>query len=639
MRRHRWTRVPWSDGRPRWRSSNTVTSALAGERQLAFVSGEVGIGKTTVVERFLASLAGSQVRISRGQCVEQYGVGEPYLPILKALGHLGQAPGGERVVVALWRYAPMWLVQLTSLVPEVEWEPPLRRRVWGMTRLGMLRESADVMAALTAAMPLVMVLEDLHWSDPATIDMLSYLAQRREPAQLLVLGTYRPEDAVVSDHPVQGLVQELSGRRLCTEVRLQELTAVEVTAYVAGHLGGQVAPALAAWLYHCTEGHPLLLVNMLEHLQQQRRLVRTGAECTLRAEGYTTVIGVPARLQHLVTRRLEALPKPAQRVLEAAAVAGQAFPVAAGAAGLRWPIARIDRVCETVAAQGQFLRAMDLELWPDGTRSARYQFRHALYHQVCYERLGAARRVDLHRQFAARLEAAYGEQARTRAAELAVHYARGLEPTRSLVYCRYAGEAALRQHAYAEAIAHCTAGIDTYTRLTPTPALTAGALALTLTLGATRLATEGFASPAVEQAYSQAYGLAQEVGDTAHLFPALYGLGSFYRVRAEFATAYELMQQLMHVAQGAQDPALLLIAHSALGEMLRYWRDGLGQARWHLEQSLALYDPAQHSILPSRYGLHPQVSCLANLGTLLWQVAIPRKPTSGATTPCDWHRR
>jgi hypothetical protein len=120
---------------------------------------------------------------------------------------------------------------------------------------------------------------------------------------------------------------------------------------------------------------------------------------------------------------------------------------------------------------------------------------------------------------------------------------------------------------------------------------------LSLTLGATRLATEGFASPGVEQAYRHAYVLAQELGDTPQLFPALYGLGSYYQVRAEFGTAHTLMQRLMQAAQDAQDSALQLMAHFALGGMLRYWRDGPMQARWHLEQSLALYDPAQHGDL------------------------------------------
>jgi predicted ATPase len=258
----------------------------------------------------------------------------------------------------------------------------------------MLRELADAVVRLTAETPLVLVLEDLHWSDPATIDLLSYLVQRREPARLL-LGTYRPEDAVVRHHPVWQLVQELSGRGLCTEVRLEELSAADVRAYATGHLGGPVASALAALLYRHTGGHALFLVHMLEHLAQQGLLVRTAGQWTLRRDGTATAVGIPEQLQHLVTRRLEALPETTRRVLEAAAVTGHEFPVVAVAAGLRWPVAAVDRVCETVAAQGQFLRAAGLERWPDGMRSGRYQFRHALYHQVCYERLGVARRVHL----------------------------------------------------------------------------------------------------------------------------------------------------------------------------------------------------------------------------------------------------
>ena len=106
---------------------------------------------------------------------------------------------------------------------------------------------------------------------------------------------------------------------------------------------------------------------------------------------------------------------------------------------------------------------------------------------------------------------------------------------------------------------------------------------------------------------------------------SLYGLGSYYRVRAEFATAHTLMERLIHAAQDAQDSALQLMAHFALGGMLRYWRDGMVQARWHLEQSLVLYDPAQHKDLAARYGLYPQVSSLANLATLLWQLGYPEQ--------------
>jgi DNA-binding winged helix-turn-helix (wHTH) protein len=289
--------------------------AADGARQLVILSGEVGIGKTTVVDLFLASLMrqGRTIGTVRGQCVEHYGAGEPYLPVLEALGHLGQAPGGERVVAVLRRYAPMWLAQLPALVPEAEWDH-VQRRVWGMTRLSMLRELADAVVRLTAETPLVLVLEDLHWSDPATIDVLSYLAQRREPARRRLLGTYRPEDAVARHHPVRQMVQVLSGRGLCTEMRLQELSAAEVMAYATGHLGGPVEPALAALLYRHTGGHALFLVQMLEHLAQQGLLVRAAGQWTLREDGATTTVGIPAQLQHLVTRRFEALPTTTQCV-------------------------------------------------------------------------------------------------------------------------------------------------------------------------------------------------------------------------------------------------------------------------------------------------------------------------------------
>ena len=137
--------------------------AVGGERQFVVLSGELGIGKTTVVDLFLASLAPG-ARVGRGQCVEHYGEGEPYLPLLEALGRLGHGPGGDRVVAVLQRYAPLWLVQLSGLVPESELER-VQRRVKGATAVRMLRELAEALEVLTTETPLVLVLEDLHWSD------------------------------------------------------------------------------------------------------------------------------------------------------------------------------------------------------------------------------------------------------------------------------------------------------------------------------------------------------------------------------------------------------------------------------------------------------------------------------------------
>src|SRR5262245_43375446 len=273
--------VPLADARPivgrqaevesleRW-----LTRAATGERQLVFLSGEGGIGKTTVLDLWLTHLATtSAVWLGRGQCAEHYGEGEPYLPVLEAVGQLSRGPAGPALLAVLRRYAPMWLGQLPGLVSEVEQER-VQRQVQGATQARMIRELAEALAVLTADTPLVLVLEDLHWSDWATVECLAYLAQRREPARLLVLGTYRPVETVLHGHPLRGLGQELCGRGQAVDLRLEFLPAAEVTAYVAGRLGGPVAPALAAFIHERTSGNALFMVNMVDYLVTQGAVVR-----------------------------------------------------------------------------------------------------------------------------------------------------------------------------------------------------------------------------------------------------------------------------------------------------------------------------------------------------------------------------
>src|SRR5262249_39920819 len=226
-----------------------LAKALGGTRQVVFVTGEPGIGKTTLVDAFLSGDRGQGTGdsihsltdtrspspvpwIARGQCIEHYGAGEAYLPVLEALGQLCRQPGGEQVVALLSRYAPTWLVQMPALVSDAEFEA-LQRKVQGATRERMLREIAEALEALTGERPLVLVIEDVHWSDHSTLDLLSLLAQRRGPARFLLLATYRPADVVVSRHPLCAMKQELQVHGQCEELPLGFLTVTEVSQYVA----------------------------------------------------------------------------------------------------------------------------------------------------------------------------------------------------------------------------------------------------------------------------------------------------------------------------------------------------------------------------------------------------------------------
>jgi len=241
--------------------------ARGGQRQLVFLSGEAGIGKTTVLDAFLAHASvDPDVMLASGACLEHYGETEPYLPVLEALGRLLRAPGAERTIRLLETCAPTWVAQFPWLERRGDREAP-RRDLLGVTKERMLREMAEALEVVTAGTPLVLVLEDLHWSDYSTLDLLGMLGRRREPARLLVVGSYRPVDVIVAGHPLRALTQELRIRRQCEEFALEFLREADVAVYLAQRFGAHDFPAELARAVHLrTDGNPLFMVRVVDEL-------------------------------------------------------------------------------------------------------------------------------------------------------------------------------------------------------------------------------------------------------------------------------------------------------------------------------------------------------------------------------------
>lgn len=425
--------------------SHCLARVAQGQRQTLFITGPPGIGKTTLIDTFLAQAAQSQsLRVARSQCVEHYGTGESYLPLLEALTRLCQAAGGEQAIAALQQHAPVWLAQLPSLLEPAE-RKRLRREVQSLSREHMIRELVEALEFLAADIPLLLVLEDLHWSDYPTLDLLALLARRREPARLFIIAEYRPEELPQQEHPLKNLKHDVHAHRQGEELAIAPLSLEAISAYLAARFPEHALPAaLAAMLHRQTGGHPLFLDSMVDHLVARGWIVNQRTwELDRTLDDLQTE--VPPNIRQIIAAQIDRLAPEQQRILEVASVAGVEFSAAAVAAAAEEDIVQIETCCEELARRGQFLRTQGAGEWPDGTVATRYEFLHSLYRQAWYERVTAGRRVQLHRRLGERGELAYGERSTEIAAELAVHFEYGRDQHRALQYRQAAAENAMRR--------------------------------------------------------------------------------------------------------------------------------------------------------------------------------------------------
>ena len=620
---------------------NLLERAVQGERQIVFVTGEPGIGKTTLVEEFLQREQVSREErlwIGRGQCIEHYGRGEAYLPLLDALGQLCRESGGRRLVGLLDKYAPAWLVQMPALLSAAD-RRDLQEKVADATCARMLRELADAMEVISSERPLVLRLEDLHWSDYSTLEWLSFLAQRQGARRLFVLATYRPVEVIVREHPLRALKDELLLHGLCTELPLALLSERAVMEYLtlrfssplgsnssSGHHQGEGADPeplrkLAHTIYQRTDGNPLFIVNVVDYLVEHEGSKPSG-DAALAQPGVALGadrIDTPPSIVQLIERNLERLNADEQAVLEAASVAGAEFPAAAVAAALERPFVEIETCCTRLSRRQQFVQPRGTQEWPDGTVAASFQFLHSLYRDVLYKRVPPGRRLELHRRIAEREEKAYGESAREIAVELAYHYTEARLIQQAIPFWERAGRRAIDRSANIEAISHFAKGLELLKSTPDSPERIQQELRLQMVLGGSLMATKGFSAPEAGEAYGRALELCRKVGETSRLLPVLGVLAGFNCVRGELRTARRLAEQLLCLVQNRRNPAALQAAHYMSGEILHHLGELL-ESRTHLEQAIALYDPQKPR---SRVLDDPGVACLGIAARTLWVLGYP----------------
>ena len=576
-----------------------------GMGQVVLLSGEAGIGKSRLVQVLKEHVAEEPHTWWECRCslYYQHTAWYPLLDWLpRALDwHPDDTPEAKlrKLDHALRQYAlplddtmPL-LATLLSLPlpddrsPRLALTPQRQRQKTLETLLALLLERA-------AHQPVLFIVEDLHWIDPSTLELLTLLLDQVPTAPILTLLTCRPEFPVPWTH-----------RAALTQLTLGRLGHPQVEAMVTRVLHGKAFPAeVLHQVVAKTDGVPLFVEELTKMVLESGLLHEQDGQYTLL--GALPPLAIPTTLHDSLMARLDRLTT-VKAVVQLGATIGRQF-----AYELLQAVALLD----DTALQHSLRQLVEAEIvYQRGVGAqALYTFKHALIQDAAYQSLLKSTRQHYHQRIAQVLEARFAPTVETQPELLAYHYTEAGLAAQAIGYWQRAGRHAAQRSAHREAIAHLTKGLELLLRLPETPARASEELTLQIALGASLLIAQGYSAPTTERAYVRARALCQQVGDVAQLSRVLFALWGVYANRADHSTARELGAELLTLAQRLHNPTTLLVAHHAVGSTW-YWLGALTQARDALGHALAL---EAHQPQAGDAAATVRVARVANYGYTAW---------------------
>jgi class 3 adenylate cyclase/predicted ATPase len=592
--------------------------AAVGNGQSVLITGEHGVGKSRLVQALKEYVSGHSGRwgVMRGS---PYFHNTPLHPVIdiwrEAMGwrsedsdadkleklesSLGQSymPLAESVPL----FAPLFRLPLPSgKYPRLALSPERQKR-----------KTMDILTRLVLEFgyrrPFMLVVEDLQLIDPTTAEWLLMLVHRVESARLMLLFTCQPS-VTVSCVPAKHV----------SVLNIDRLEGGDVARMVLAVTGGKKLPdEVVAQIIDRTDGIPAAVEEVTKMLLESDLLAEEGDH--YRLIGSLETMGIPATLQDSLMARLDQLAT-AKPVAQLCATIGRYFDFEIVAA-----MSALDR--ETLTGELNRLVRAGVLAQRGEPPEASYNFRHSMLQQAAYQSLLKKTRRSYHRQIAETLRRRFPH---TPAEVLAYHYTEAGSPIEAAEYWRKAGEAAIKQSANQEAVAHLTRGLDLVRDIPDSCEKTELDLNLQINLGPAMIALKGWAAPEVAEIYTRARELSQQIKDTSQAPKALLGLAAFHIVRADYRTAHEIIRELFELAEQEDSVEAEVAAEATLGCILM----SLGQpaeAVEHLKKGLTDPLPAKHVWLSYHYGQHPRVFCLAMTGRALWLLGYPDQALACAT--------
>jgi tetratricopeptide (TPR) repeat protein len=482
----------------------------------------------------------------------------------------------------------------------------------------MLREFGELLERFTEDRPLLLVTEDLQWSDAATLQLMEHAARRRGPARLLWLASFRLTEVMAADHPLKSLRHELRLHGLSEEIVLDAFSETEVADYVAARLPGLAAEETFVQALHArTEGLPLFVADVVSDLLTHGEVMHeTEAAARSRLES----MPMPENLAGIIGQYADRLTAEERVLLEAASVCGMDFRLNTVAEVLERDIAAVARACAGLARQQRWLIDVPLDL-AGSTRDTRYAFRHALYREVLQKQIDPVGRAELHRKIAVVLEGERAEGADVAAVELASHFELGRELMPALRYSAEAAESALLHFSPAQTMSVTEHALAFLPMVASSEARTSLEITLTTLQGAATIQLLGISADEVKRAFERALSLLEEVPQHPLRGLFLSALGLALNMRGELDEAYALAQRCETLAAAGDDRQALLCACLVHG-MVQHSRGRPRIARSWLEKGLVAHEGLDETTSSAVFAADPNVIILGYLALALLHVGL-----------------
>lgn len=580
----------------------TWEQAQSGTESLVLLQGGPGIGKSHLLKALIREAEGQEFRLLVSKC-SRYHANEAYFPIAelfrRTLDLMGQQAGTrlerletyfDNLGFPLADTVPFFAMTFGIPLSDAYDKPSLSARLIKTRIQEILRAVGERIAR---EQPLLLIVEDLQWVDPDTLDLLKYLWEKRSQHRILLVFTARPE-----------FQNPWEQDELATTITLKNLASDQITSLATQLVAGKDLPALLLdQLVRKADGNPLFLEEVMRNILETGLLAEHATHFEL--SGSLSEIAIPASLKDLLSSRLDQLGS-AKELAQLAAVFGRHFSIEVirAVSGLTQGLIH-DSMIQLLEAGLISHQGIDPDIL--------FSFKHTLVQEEAYELLLKRKRQSYHLQIAQVLDQEFPELIRDTPEFVAHHFTTAAAFAEAIPYWLQAGMKALQESAYQEAISYFEKGIALLDEIQGHPLRPQWELGLQAGLAPALLATQGYAHPGVEKAYGRAYELAQTIEDQTQFTSVLRGLWSHYTVKGKHNQAANIAAKLQTIAGQSNDPLLALEAAKAVGAT-HMWQGHFIEACAILEAALSGLDSTQLPKHQHSYSEHPLVGCYAYLG-------------------------